>query len=340
MDLVGLWFSKLAWLEEHIQYAFTIWSAELVSALSIGTSISSDSELSLLFKTIGIYHVLVVSGFHIGLVSNQVHQLTAGFGRIQRLLIWGVLLALYILLVGARPPAMRAGTMLLISQLSLILLGRKGQKYLFLLIAGSLMLLLYPAWITSVSWQLSFLATFCVYWVSDIFSFFNLQAKVGDILLEKSVMGYSFSKLEFNPITFFLSEALFSGAVTLLLTPYLSAVFGSWTLNGILVLALLGSVVPLLVRWAWFSVGVVVATAVFSVTVPTVVLEMPYQLFLDVAFWFQQRLPPLYEYQLSQQSAVTFYSAVAYAFVLWQWFVHKRWRWQLFKLRSTSFQHF
>jgi len=134
-------------------------SAALVKAMVLGEGAYIDRSLGMSFQKTGTYHVLVVSGSHIGLLAG-VFLIVFRRLRIPRslgALLTMVLLVLFVLLVGAQRPAVRAAVMI-----GAYLVARqvyRGRRALNIMAAAALGMLVYdPANLFDVSFQLSFLS--------------------------------------------------------------------------------------------------------------------------------------------------------------------------------------
>ncbi|TWT99632.1 ComEC family competence protein [Botrimarina colliarenosi] len=86
-------------------------AAPLVRAMLLGDASGLSDEDYDVFRRTGTVHLLVVSGLHVGLVAAAPIALAA-LGLLPRRSAWALSLVLvtgYVALVGARPPALRAG---------------------------------------------------------------------------------------------------------------------------------------------------------------------------------------------------------------------------------------
>lgn len=107
------------------------------------------------FQTIGLYHLLVVSGAHLSFLSLMLEGLDRfQFGKALRFSI----ITLYLPVCQFQPPLVRSWFELLISSYSSKL--KLPQNHLLLcLFSGTWTLLVFPQWISSFSFWLSWLAT-------------------------------------------------------------------------------------------------------------------------------------------------------------------------------------
>ncbi len=173
-DSIPVFFNRLRErLNRQISERFEPETASLIMAVTTGHR-AMDYKLKEAFRASGLAHLLSISGTHFGLVF----LLLFGFFRtaikympvrlLQRLtvyltpsqaaaLICVPFLLLYLGISGARVPAVRSFIMISLFLFGL-LAGRKGDWLKLLVLAALVLVILSPAVITSVSFQLSFLA--------------------------------------------------------------------------------------------------------------------------------------------------------------------------------------
>jgi ComEC/Rec2-related protein len=128
--------------------------------LLIGGVHFSDSTKQTIRQS-GISHLVAVSGFQVVLLAGFIEWifLQARISKFKRLVFTVVVLLLFGALVGFDPPIVRAILMTMITYFALIL-GRSQPKNKILIYTAIIMLWANPFYLYSVSFQLSFLATF------------------------------------------------------------------------------------------------------------------------------------------------------------------------------------
>ncbi|MEL6535725.1 MAG: ComEC/Rec2 family competence protein [Bacteroidota bacterium] len=136
----------------------------IVWALVLGVKDGLDPETRQAYATAGAMHVLAVSGLHVGIVYLIFLKLLGGlrrrpFGRWVFALMVLVSLWGYAVLTGLSPSVMRAATMFSFMVLAQTT-QRKVSTYNTLAASAFLLLLVNPFLITSVGFQLSYLAVF------------------------------------------------------------------------------------------------------------------------------------------------------------------------------------
>ncbi|MCT0207508.1 ComEC/Rec2 family competence protein [Synechococcus sp. CS-1332] len=131
----------------------------LLAALVLGSAVVPlPAELRADFRVAGLSHALAASGFHLSVLLGAVLALGRGLGRWTRLALGGGAIALFLMLAGAQPSVVRA---VLMGAIALVLLesGRRARPLGLLGLSLAGMLLLRPAWLHDVGFQLSAAAT-------------------------------------------------------------------------------------------------------------------------------------------------------------------------------------
>jgi competence protein ComEC len=153
----GYFSSLRGYLASKLDALYPPEEANLVKGLLLGVNDFSKSAKAQFINT-GTIHVVVVSGYNITLVASVILSSSLVWGRKVALGLSFLGIILYTLLTGAQPPAVRAAIMGSLA-FGALGLGRQKEGMELLLIAGGLMLLFDPKLLTSISFQLSYLAT-------------------------------------------------------------------------------------------------------------------------------------------------------------------------------------
>ena len=199
----------------------------------------------LLYRDLGISHILSVSGFHIGLIAffvfcfvrfllNLIFSQLSGIliKRIAVLTAAGVCL-FYVFLSGAQAPAVRSYLMVCAVMLA-VLFDKRAISIRNLFFAAFLILCFKPVLLMHISFQLSFIAVLCI---TGVYTHFQKQLKAQPF---------------FQKTGLFLSNYLaFNFLVTLATTPFVLYVFHQLSVFTVLGNVLLSSlfafaVIPLL----------------------------------------------------------------------------------------------
>ncbi len=134
--------------------------SSLLAGVLLGEKTALGDELENDFRTTGLMHIVVLSGYNVSIIITAVTLMLAFLPIYTRSAIAVALIVAFALLVGAGPTVVRASIMALF----IVLAGIVGRPYhveRVLLLAGALMVL-YNPWILfyDISFQFSFLATY------------------------------------------------------------------------------------------------------------------------------------------------------------------------------------
>lgn len=184
----GSSFDRLAaGLRRRAESALAAWPADpraagFLRCLLLGDRSQLPDGWARAFNAVGLGHALSVSGFHVSLLFLILWGLTSFFPyrlRWLRLLLIGLAMVAYLLLVGPRPAALRAGLMGL-AVLAALLLERPTLALNALALAAVVLTAERPQLILDLGFQLSVLATFGIAASSLLVGF---EAKPGKRLL-------------------------------------------------------------------------------------------------------------------------------------------------------------
>jgi competence protein ComEC len=134
--------------------------AALAQGMTLGMRTNIPPELNDAFSRSGTTHILAISGVNLTMVAGILVSLTIRlFGRRRFIYIWVTLIIvwLYSWLTGLNPPVLRAAVMFSFF-LAADLVGRQRHSVIALMLAAALMMIFNPLTLSSVSFQLSFMA--------------------------------------------------------------------------------------------------------------------------------------------------------------------------------------
>ncbi|MFH1454924.1 MAG: ComEC/Rec2 family competence protein [bacterium] len=142
--------------------------SSLLSGILLGAKSSIDKNTTDIFRKAGLSHIVALSGYNITVVADGIMKVfsflpsTVGFlGG-----IFGIIL--FVVMAGASSTAVRAGVMALIVILAQVT-RRNYQAGRALIVAGLIMVIINPKiLIFDISFELSFLATIAIIYVSPI----------------------------------------------------------------------------------------------------------------------------------------------------------------------------
>ncbi len=133
--------------------------ASLVSGLLLGSRKGMSEELTLAFQKTGLTHIVAVSGYNISLVIACIFSVFGFLPMKRRVILSVVMVAAFVLFVGASAAAVRAGIMGSLSMWGLYT-GRRSQAFFALLWSAVIMTLWNPAILPfDIGFQLSFAST-------------------------------------------------------------------------------------------------------------------------------------------------------------------------------------
>ena len=138
-------------------------SAALLKGILLGQRRQLPDELLDTFTTIGLAHILAVSGLHVGLIALVIYTLLFVLRLPKNIVVAGTLgvLVLYAFITNLTPSVIRATIMA-----GLFLVGRRLDRQTdtvnILAVAAIVILLIWPSALFDLSFQLSFLATYAI----------------------------------------------------------------------------------------------------------------------------------------------------------------------------------
>ena len=171
------------WCEHQVNKYVGAGNRDLALALMLGQRERLQEDEFESFLRTGTVHLLVVSGLHVGFLAMFVWLLVRSGLLPQR---WApvataLVVILYALVVGARPPVLRAAILVLVG-LSALTLGRQRSRANLLAAAALIVLLLNPSELFRGGTQLSFLCVAAIAgsanWIESLFRRDPLQLMV------------------------------------------------------------------------------------------------------------------------------------------------------------------
>ena len=150
----------------HVEDVISPPESDLANGLVLGTRGVFDNTEHNEFISTGTIHIIALSGYNVTIVAEGVMK---GIGFIfsgSVSIVFGIIIViLFIIMSGAGPTAVRAGIMTVIALFGRIT-GRSYDAGRALAIAGLLMVAYDPRVVLNISFELSFLATFGVLFVT------------------------------------------------------------------------------------------------------------------------------------------------------------------------------
>lgn len=213
-------------IREHMAETTSDRISGSAGTLTLGLLIGDDSALTSdersALRQSGLSHITAVSGWNVTLVTGAIGAVFLAFGR--RGWFWLLaqlsLMAAYVWIVGLDPPVTRAAIMAVVA-LTGVHLGRPAHSITALTLAAALMVALDPVIVTSLSFQLSVIATF---------------ALISAMKLTENLKGW------WGALTTIVLACLLTGIAT---APVLAATFGTLSLATVPANVLAGSLIPI-----------------------------------------------------------------------------------------------
>lgn len=164
---IDIFKTQREFLDKRIGQILPSPQAELVSGILLGQNKSLPGALKLNLRDTSTLHIVVASGQNLSMVAGFFLGL-AGLIKRKIALSLGLLAAIsYSLLTGFQVPILRAAIMFVLASIAQFF-GRERDGVWVLLLSAGGMLLINPKWLTDISFELSFLATFGVIVLSPI----------------------------------------------------------------------------------------------------------------------------------------------------------------------------
>lgn len=133
--------------------------ASLLGGMLFGSkSAMLPPDLKEMLINTGTIHIVALSGQNISILIRLFSEATLWLGRRVSIGISFIGIVGFIILVGGEPTLIRAAIMGSISLIA-VYFGRQSWSLLSLILAAGIMLIIYPGWIDTISFQLSFAAT-------------------------------------------------------------------------------------------------------------------------------------------------------------------------------------
>ena len=231
--LEGLVTGGRDWFAARIQKLIPEPEASLGLSYLLGVKAGLSEELSENLRTVGLVHIVVASGAHLGILVEIARKI---FGRISRFagLLFSILFILFfMMMVGWTPSIMRAGIMAILNLLAWYV-GRKIAPWRIILIVAAATLVINPTYITNLGWLLSF-ASFGGIMIlgPQMTKFFYGKKKPG--LISSTIITTISATIMTLPLTlyYFGQISLISVVANLLILPTLSWAMGLTFLTGV-----------------------------------------------------------------------------------------------------------
>lgn len=187
--------------------------ATLMCGMIMGDKDNIDDDVSNLYKRTGIYHVLAISGLHIGLLGAAVLWLLSFLGKTKSRLFTLLLMTIYCIMTGASVSVTRAVIMLYILIFSKFI-SREYDLISSASLTGCVLLCYSPFYLFDAGFLFSFAAVFAIGAVSDLGNIYRKYREVINTygitiaadMATKPVTMYNFFYI--NPLSFLANLVL------------------------------------------------------------------------------------------------------------------------------------
>jgi len=132
--------------------------ASLLNGILFGISLKTSKIFFEQLRTVGLLHLVVLSGANISLLAGMVGQTARYVGKKTNILITVIVVVLFIVFVGCQAPVVRAGFMAVFTYVAIVF-GKKRLMTVSLILSLLFIAVFWPQWLTSLSLLLSYGAT-------------------------------------------------------------------------------------------------------------------------------------------------------------------------------------
>ncbi len=132
--------------------------ASLLNGIIFGVPLKTSKIFYNELRSVGLLHLVVLSGSNIAILADFVALLTLRFGRYISTMITILTIIIFVIFVGPQAPIVRAAVMAVLT-LTAVVFGRETLALYSLFLSGLIIGIFWPHWIKTLSFQLSFGAT-------------------------------------------------------------------------------------------------------------------------------------------------------------------------------------
>ncbi len=132
--------------------------ASLLNGILFGINLKVNQGFYQQMRTVGLLHLVVLSGMNIVLMSAIITDLTSRFSKQISTMITILTIILFIIFVQPQAPIVRAGIMS-IATFAGIIYGKRIYVYYSFILSAFFIWMFWPDWIRSISFQLTYAAT-------------------------------------------------------------------------------------------------------------------------------------------------------------------------------------
>lgn len=244
-------------IAEHIFAALPEPHGSLLVGILFGNRVQLDPELIKNFQTIGLSHVIAVSGYNLTILGANLRSLLRpALGRKALYFVLGIIVV-FTLMTGAPASIVRAAIM---ASLAVVaeLLGRPNKSINILVVAAALMAIFEPKIIANIGFQLSVAATYGLLRFSPVLKKPLSQTRLPKVLSEIIAEGTAAILMTAPLIIFYFSRlSIISPITNLLILPLIPLLMGVG-LTGCLLLFLSPAIGGFFIQICWPILALIV----------------------------------------------------------------------------------
>lgn len=143
------------WFAQIVHNLLPSPEADLGLGYLMGQKSGLSDELTEALRIVGMSHVVVASGAHLGILINMSKRIFGKISKFASLIFSLIFIAIFVLIVGFTPSMTRAALVTAIS-LAVGYFGRKFTPLRLLILVGAITLFIDPNNVINLGWQLSF----------------------------------------------------------------------------------------------------------------------------------------------------------------------------------------
>lgn len=213
---------------------------EQESALALGYLVGEKSgmseELQAAIRIVGLSHMVVVSGYHLGLIVGLVKRIFRKVSRAAIIIGSSVIVLFFVSISGMSASMMRASLMTLLSLFAWYF-GRKFHPVRLLIYVAAISLISAPRQMFSVAWQLSFASYAGIIFIAPVLMQFLYGKKRKPGYIASSIIASISAQMCCLPISIYSFGAVSLVGILAILTT-------SPTIPIIMLLTTLGAIIP------------------------------------------------------------------------------------------------
>lgn len=234
------------WFSSRIKKYIPEKESSLGLAYLLGMKNGLSENLKNILRIVGLTHIVVASGTHLGIIVGITKKLSSKISRFSGLFFSVLFIVIFGSIVGWTASILRASIVTILSLLAWYV-GRKFQAWRILLITIATTLLINPMFVTDVGWLLSF-ASFSgiLLFMPEIKKFFFGEKKISKFV--EIILATISAQLICIPILlfFFGSISLISPIANILILPTVPIAMGLVFLTGIFSFPVAGDILGLI----------------------------------------------------------------------------------------------